>query len=123
MRNLITTFVCALTLSTTFAFANNNETRIESKIALPVMSAAIETPAPQDSETVVAYSEYSPAQKAAIVELLVSVNDTKAESKLALPASTPAIETPAPEKKKTVNEYAKYTPTQKAAIVELKVTK
>ncbi|MCE6990862.1 hypothetical protein [Dyadobacter sp. CY323] len=71
MKNSITTFVCAMALSTSFAFANNsNET--DSKSALPASTPVIETPAPQNTKTVNEYTKYTPAQKAAIVELKVA---------------------------------------------------
>ena len=67
MKNIITTFAFALTLSTTFAFAD--DTKSDSKKALPASTPVIETPAPQSGKTVNQYAKYTPAQKASIVEL------------------------------------------------------
>ncbi|WP_439558459.1 hypothetical protein [Dyadobacter sp.] len=70
MKNLITTFAFALTLSSTIAFANNNnEVKEAAKTALPATTPALETPAPQNGKTVNEYNKYTPAQKASIVEL------------------------------------------------------
>ncbi|TLU98858.1 hypothetical protein [Dyadobacter luticola] len=121
MKSIITTFAFALTLSTTFVFAN--ETKSESKVLLPVASGVFETPAPLNTATTNEMVSYTAEQKAAIVELKLTKEEAKAESKKALPAVTPIIETPAPQTGKTTNEYAKYTPAQKASIVELKMTK
>jgi hypothetical protein len=73
MKNSIISFVCAMALSTSFVFANNsNETNADLKSALPATTPTIETPAPQNAKTVNEYTKYTPAQKAAIVELKVS---------------------------------------------------
>lgn len=70
MKN-ITTFICALALSTTFAFSNPTEDKAIStaKNALPVSVPAVETPAPQPVKATSNYNKLTPAQKAAIVEL------------------------------------------------------
>jgi hypothetical protein len=73
MKNSITTFVCAMALSTTFAFANiEDKTKVATPITLPASAETIETPAPQREKAANDYAKYTPAQKAAIVELKVS---------------------------------------------------
>ena len=70
MKNLIATFAFALTLGSTAAFADIKEdVKADAKNTLPASTAALETPAPQSGKTTNEYNKYSPAQKAAIVEL------------------------------------------------------
>ena len=70
MKTVITTFVCALTLSTTLTFGNTlDKTKVTSKTSLPAEAAVLETPAPQNHKTVNDYTKYTPVQKASIVEL------------------------------------------------------
>ena len=78
MKNSITTFICAMALSTTFAFANNTEDKsLAIKNSLPVSIPVIETPAPQNVKSTANYSKYTPAQKASIVELKVAKGSNK----------------------------------------------
>lgn len=73
MKNQITTFAFALTLCSSIALANNNnEVKADAKTALPAATPVLETPAPQNGKTVNEYNKYTPAQKAAIVELKVA---------------------------------------------------
>ena len=79
MKNSITTFICAIALSTTFALANSTEDKSTGvvKNALPVSVPVIETPAPQRVKTAAEYNKYTPEQKAAIVELKITKNSNK----------------------------------------------
>lgn len=70
MKTSVTTFICAMALGTTLVFAN--ETKVDSKTVLPASTPVLETPAPQTAKTVNEYNKYTPAQKAAIVELKVA---------------------------------------------------
>ena len=70
MKNTITTFICAMALSTTFAFANTEDKApVNSTSALPAYVTATETPAPQKVKPAAEYNKYTPAQKASLVGL------------------------------------------------------
>jgi hypothetical protein len=71
MKNLITTFAFTLILGSTLAFADTKN-KVDAKSALPASMPALETPAPQNGKTTNEYNKYTPAQKAAIVELKVA---------------------------------------------------
>ena len=75
----ITTFICALALSITFAFSNSAEDKAISaaKNALPVSIPAVETPAPQQVKAASNSNKLTPAQKASIVELNLSKSSDK----------------------------------------------
>ena len=79
MKNSISTFICAMALSTSFVFANNAEDKSTAvvKNALPVSVPVIETPAPQRVKTAAEYNKYTPEQKAAIVELKITKDSNK----------------------------------------------
>ena len=78
MKNSITTFICAMALSTTFAFANNTEDKsLVIKNSLPASAPVIETPAPQNVKSTGDYNKYTAAQKASIVELKVVKDSNK----------------------------------------------
>ena len=73
MKNSITTFICAMALTTSFAFANTEDkTTTAVKNALPASIPALESPAPQRTTTAASVGKYTPAQKAAIVELKIT---------------------------------------------------
>lgn len=73
MKISITTFVCAMALSTTFAFANiEDKTKVATTNTLPAAAQTLETPAPQREKATNDYAKYTPAQKASIVELKVA---------------------------------------------------
>ena len=78
MKNSITTFICAMALSTTFAFANNTEDKsLAIKNSLPASAPVIETPAPQSVKSAGDYNKYTATQKASIVELKVVKGSNK----------------------------------------------
>ncbi|MEO6286156.1 MAG: hypothetical protein ABIN80_24360 [Dyadobacter sp.] len=74
MKNSITSFVCAMALSTSLVFGNHidDKAKMSAKISLPATTPALETPAPQIAKTENNFNKYTPAQKAAIVELKVA---------------------------------------------------
>jgi hypothetical protein len=73
MRNLAKTFIFALTLTSSFAFAGNSDDKMKVanvKNTLPASLPAIESPAPERKTNVsVNQTVYSPQQKAALVGL------------------------------------------------------
>lgn len=73
MKKLATIIVFALTLSTTISFGRNVEDKATttSVQSLPASLPAIETPAPQRTKPATE-QKYSPAQKAAQVDLKLS---------------------------------------------------
>ncbi|WP_221390328.1 hypothetical protein [Dyadobacter sp. NIV53] len=77
MKNSITTFICAMALTTTFAFANTEDKAVSVKNSLPASVPVIESPAPQNVKSAGAYNKYTPAQKASIVELKVVKTSNK----------------------------------------------
>ncbi|WP_353717554.1 hypothetical protein [Dyadobacter sp. 676] len=68
MKTLITTFVTAIALTSSVAFADDNKSANTIKNALPASTPVIETPAPPKTTKVDPYT-HTPAQKAAIVGL------------------------------------------------------
>ncbi|WAC10240.1 hypothetical protein [Dyadobacter pollutisoli] len=74
MKNSVTSFVCAMALSTSLVFGNHidDKAKFTAKLPLPAATPALETPAPQHTKTVDNFNKYTPAQKAAIVELKVA---------------------------------------------------
>lgn len=79
MKNTITTFICAMALSTTLAFADHTEDKSTAAIrnSLPASVPAIETPAPQHLKSAQEYNKYSALQKASIVELKIVKGSNK----------------------------------------------
>jgi len=78
MKNSITTFICAMALSTSLVFANTEDkTTAAVKNSLPASIPALESPAPQRTATTVNTNKYTPAQKAAIVELKLTKASVK----------------------------------------------
>jgi hypothetical protein len=73
MKKLATIFVFALTLSTTISFGRNVEDKVttNSVQSLPATVPVLETPAPQRTKAATE-QKYSPAQKAAQVDLKLS---------------------------------------------------
>jgi len=62
-----------MALTTSFAFANTEDkTTTSVKNSLPASIPALESPAPQRTAAPANYSKYTPAQKAAIVELKIT---------------------------------------------------
>lgn len=73
MKNSITTFICAMALTTSFAFANTEDKSTAAvKNSLPASVPAVETPAPQREKSTIEYNKYTPAQKASIIELKIA---------------------------------------------------
>ena len=78
MKNSITTFIRAMALTTSFAFANTEDKSTASaKNSLPASVPAVETPAPQREKTTTDYNKYTPAQKASIVGLKIVKGSNK----------------------------------------------
>ena len=79
MKNSITTFICAMALSTSFVFADNTEDKTTSVVNkfLPASIPVVETPAPHHVKSTSDYNKYSPAQKASIVELKIVKGSNK----------------------------------------------
>lgn len=78
MKNSITTFVCALALSTTVAFGNiEDKAKISAVNTLPASTPSIETPAPPRKATANDYAKYTASQKASIVELKITEDFSK----------------------------------------------
>jgi hypothetical protein len=70
MKTTIKTFVCAMALSTTFAFANAEDKATAHTVSsLPAYVTASETPAPQKVKNTTEQSKYTPAQKASLTGL------------------------------------------------------
>ena len=71
MKTSVTTFICAMALTTTIAFGNHIEDKAagDVKKSLPASVPAMESPAPEKTKSTSDYNKYSPSQKAAIVEL------------------------------------------------------
>jgi hypothetical protein len=65
MNTKIISLVSALALSTSLSFGYNSDV----KVNLPASTPVLETPAPEASKMPNEYNKYTPAQKAAIVEL------------------------------------------------------
>jgi hypothetical protein len=70
MKTTIKVLAFALALTTTATFAD--KAKVDAKLTLPASTPVLETPAPQQKKTVNEYNKYTPAQKAAIVELKVA---------------------------------------------------
>jgi hypothetical protein len=78
MKNSITSFVCALALSTTFAFGNiEDKAKFSATNTLPASTPSIETPAPQRKQATNEKANYTASQKASIVELKVAKDVNK----------------------------------------------
>jgi hypothetical protein len=75
MKNTISMFAFALVLFSTPTFATGSEEKgkVDVKNTLPVNLPAIESPAPEKKDTAVKKPvQYTPEQKAAIVELTLT---------------------------------------------------
>ncbi|GGB93171.1 hypothetical protein [Dyadobacter sediminis] len=73
MKNVLTTFVSAMALSTSIVFAGHMEDKNKSGVKnLPPAEPVLETPAPKRTKTSNDYGKYTPAQKASIVALKVA---------------------------------------------------